>query len=1166
MSDQQMSSLKLLGLEEGASKASIDTAYTAKRSELQGKQQSAPTPPLADKFTAAIAKLDQAYQQLGTSADSSSATQDASARSSTASPLSQTKLDDLPGLAPEDLKQLSFEVGHVLAGRYTIKELVGQGGMGAVYRAHDKNRDEDIALKILLPSLTGNERALARFMDEARISSKLSHRNIVNVYDVQNDGDLYFLTMELLQGQDLRQVMENQQLVGRPIDIDDVKAYLAEICTGLSAAHEHTVHRDIKPENIWLCDDGKLKLMDFGIAQLQSTSRRTQTGAAMGTAYYMAPEQLKGLKDIDGRADQYAVGVLAYELLTGEVPAGAIEPVNALRKDIPKGMAAAIMQSLSPRPENRFATIDTFAEAIAKGKGKSPRQKRPSNSLPTGEGPNQWLVAALVLITLLGVGALAYTGVWKDWMPASKAEIAREKAGVAKLQGEIKVIKQRLETARRSLDSDVRDAERNESNDLNALDHWQRLTEAGIFSGNQIPGLEGDLAVGETLLSEGSYSEAHLTLSKVRDGYKTLQQKFNAAKKLHVVETAALAAKDAWLQRQQAYNLPEANEATLATQAESAAKTAQYAASYAAALNDWQTAQKQWQAAYSVAHKLHLAQRSNTKAKEAWLTRQTAYGLPAPQEVGLATAAEASATATQQNGDFLAAKTQWQIAQQYWQAAYSVANKLHLAQRSNTDAKEAWLKRKKAYRLPDPKEVGLATAAAESATATQQNGDFLAAKTQWQTAEKQWQAAYSVAQTLHIAHNNNTKAKDAWLKRKKAYRLPEPKEATLAAAAAESATATERNGDFLAAKTQWQTAEKHWQTAYRVAQTLHIAHNNNTKAKDAWLKRKKAYGLPDSKEATLAATAAEESAIATQRNGDFLAAKTQWQTAEKQWQAAYSAVADEVSVIDLERAKAEAERIAKAAAERKAALLRTLNFPMVPIPGGSFRMGDLRRDGLSWAKPVHSVRVPAFKMSQHEITFAAWDACVSAGGCSHRPDDQGWGRGNRPVINVSWNDITQQFIPWLNQLSGKRYRLPSEAEWEYAARAGSSTEYSWGDSVGSNRANCANCGSQWDNSKTAPVGSFSANRFGLYDMHGNVWEWTQDCYHDGYNRAPTNGSAWTGGSAWSSDGVWTDVNCGRRVWRSGSWRYNYQGMRASSRWKETVTYRDHSSGFRLVQD
>lgn len=171
---------------------------------------------------------------------------------------------------------------------------------------------------------------------------------------------------------------------------------------------------------------------------------------------------------------------------------------------------------------------------------------------------------------------------------------------------------------------------------------------------------------------------------------------------------------------------------------------------------------------------------------------------------------------------------------------------------------------------------------------------------------------------------------------------------------------------------------------------------------------------------------------------------------------------------------------------------------MVAIPGGSFMMGcEGGKDCADDEKPPHQVTLSSFKMSATEITFDQYDACVAFGGCAQLPEDEGWGRGDRPVINVSWEDA-QQYIQWLNQETGKNYQLPTEAQWEYAARAGSSTKYSWGDEVGRNRANCDGCGSQWDNKQTAPVGSFAANAFGLYDMHGNVWEWCQDWYDSDY--------------------------------------------------------------------
>ena len=220
------------------------------------------------------------------------------------------------------------------------------------------------------------------------------------------------------------------------------------------------------------------------------------------------------------------------------------------------------------------------------------------------------------------------------------------------------------------------------------------------------------------------------------------------------------------------------------------------------------------------------------------------------------------------------------------------------------------------------------------------------------------------------------------------------------------------------------------------------------------------------------------------------------------------------------------------------------------IPAGSFRMGDIQ-GGASNEKPVHRVRIKAFLLGKTEVTFAQWDACVAAGGCSRRPSDEGWGRGSRPVINVSWKDITEQFIPWLNKITGKSYRLPTEAEWEYAARAGSESKYSWGNSIGRNKANCDGCGSRWDDSKTAPVASFAANAFGLYDMHGNLWEWTQDCRNGSYKGAPSDGTAWLSG------------DCSRRVLRGGSWINDPDVLRSVDRNWFAAGVRDFTFGFRL---
>jgi formylglycine-generating enzyme required for sulfatase activity len=182
---------------------------------------------------------------------------------------------------------------------------------------------------------------------------------------------------------------------------------------------------------------------------------------------------------------------------------------------------------------------------------------------------------------------------------------------------------------------------------------------------------------------------------------------------------------------------------------------------------------------------------------------------------------------------------------------------------------------------------------------------------------------------------------------------------------------------------------------------------------------------------------------------------------------------------------------------------------MVFIPAGSFMMGSPESETgrLAHEGPQHEVTIAKpFAVSKFEVTWEEWDACAKYRGCPQDIPDSAWGHDKRPVINVTWEQI-QQYVTWLSKMTGKSYRLLTEAEWEYAARAGANTAYSWGDEIGEGNANCSGCGSQWEDVQTAPVGSFAANAFGLHDMHGNVWEWVEDCYQSNYDGAPTDGSA-----------------------------------------------------------
>ena len=261
---------------------------------------------------------------------------------------------------------------------------------------------------------------------------------------------------------------------------------------------------------------------------------------------------------------------------------------------------------------------------------------------------------------------------------------------------------------------------------------------------------------------------------------------------------------------------------------------------------------------------------------------------------------------------------------------------------------------------------------------------------------------------------------------------------------------------------------------------------------------------------------------------------------------------------------------------------------LVVVPAGSFMMGPPNSEAFAFMVGApnggqgqrsdeglqHTVTIEKpLAVGRFAVTFEEWDACVADGGCTgYKPADQGWGRGQRPVINVSWNDI-QSYLTWLSRKTGKPYRLLSEAEFEYVARAGSKTAYPWGAEIGKGSANCDGCGSLWSNNQTSPIGPFIANAFGLYDMAENpcgrdssirrppcnVWEWVADCDHGNHNGHGNDDAAPTDGSAWTS------LGCTARVVRGGVWYYYPQFLRSSYRSTFTTNYRNYFLGFRVAR-
>ena len=225
---------------------------------------------------------------------------------------------------------------------------------------------------------------------------------------------------------------------------------------------------------------------------------------------------------------------------------------------------------------------------------------------------------------------------------------------------------------------------------------------------------------------------------------------------------------------------------------------------------------------------------------------------------------------------------------------------------------------------------------------------------------------------------------------------------------------------------------------------------------------------------------------------------------------------------------------------------------MIEVPGGIFEMGSPKNSPYFEERPQHKVSLQRYSISKHEVTFSEYDRFAEATG-RKKPSDNGWGRDNHPVVNVSWEDA-RAYAKWLSEQTGYRYRLPTEAEWEYAARAGTSTQYWWGNNLIPGRSNCFTCGSKWDRVSTAPVGSFKANSLGLQDVSGNVMEWTADCYFKNYEGAPIDGSAWVGDK------------CASRVVRGGSYRSTDENIRMTKRSDFVPETAVDEIGIRLVRE
>ncbi|HVH09947.1 MAG TPA: protein kinase, partial [Gemmatimonadales bacterium] len=277
------------------------------------------------------------------------------------------------GTANVDL--IAERLRRIVEGKYRIERLLGKGGMGAVFLAHDLTLEREVAIKVLPPDVAQDEQVVRRFHQEAKTAAKLDHPNIIPIYRVESEGGLNYFVMKYISGTSLEDVLEKKQ----PLPVPEIQRILWEAACALGHAHQRgVVHRDVKPANIMFDHDDRVMLTDFGISKaLQAATGLTATGMIIGTPHYMAPEQGKGAA-VDGRADQYSLAVVGYRMITAELPFGGDsvhtiiykhiyeEPplVSTKRPGIPGALTAAIARGLSKEPELRFPTMEDFATAV----------------------------------------------------------------------------------------------------------------------------------------------------------------------------------------------------------------------------------------------------------------------------------------------------------------------------------------------------------------------------------------------------------------------------------------------------------------------------------------------------------------------------------------------------------------------------------------------------------------------------------------------------------------------------------------------------------------------------------------------------------------------------------------------------------------------------------
>jgi formylglycine-generating enzyme required for sulfatase activity/serine/threonine protein kinase len=1006
--------------------------------KFEKKIKEAPTKSLRQKYERKLDEIEEAGKLLLDNGDGQAGFN-----------LSQTQLGDLPisnpvytglgytGIGDRLDSSITLSIGKILLDRYEIHGLLGAGGMGAVYSVFDRMKGEQIAIKLLLPRLLGNVEARKRFLNEAKIASALAHPNIVNVFDIQNDGDLYFITMEKLEGRNLRSAMNEKKANGEVWSVEQVCTIGNQICEALSYAHASTVHRDIKPENIWLCNDGQVKIMDFGIARLGTISQHTGTYLQMGTAYYMAPEQLQNSKDIDHRADQYSVGAVIYEMLTGQVPSGRFKEPKKGRKDISSKLSSTVMQALESNPHDRLPDMASFGDVM----------KKNQSGFLSKFGRALFISFAVVSIITFFVLFKPIHGPIKSTIGSVISYFSPQIQG-----SELSAVKSQLVNLEYAYTQimGLKESERKPKEDV--IDQLKKLIEDG-------------------------------KILKKNEEYRDLQELLNKEVIDRIVKELKQPLSGLLSRRQARIDAQKKNLEDL------------------------------------------------LKAKESYITK------------------------LKSNIDNLRRQIQRQGKNRLIESELKKENRLLAIHQELLDSSKKFLKDSE-LRID-------ADAACIQGEQFFKEELFVDSLRKYELAKKyyidllDW---YKPAESF-IFIRHDYKLEDVLGNFKKSF--PFTKEpffenfrtrdnaSLLSLQAGKSDEAVEK----------FERIKKDLIEAREISNSYikHLASLKNLKSKMPNSSARQLDKIINRLKDVLVKVADHEFDKVT---GIFKDVETQ------KFYLVKDVVKKELSRMEANFSKGQIYPVFLAlnkfnrdwgsvlepkykrcyvALKEKVenptiSLGNNISIKLKLIPGGKFRMGspadEFKRDYDEG--PAHEVSINYFWIGKFEITQAQYKKVTGRNPSTYR--------GNlKPVENVSWYEA-KNFCAKLSRLTQKQIRLPSEAEWEYCCRAGTQTPYYWG--------------TMWDSSKswsgvkntTNTVGSLTPNRWELYDMSGNVWEWCEDMYDETFYTNSTSKSP-KGPSLGAS---------AERVYRGGGFSNPVYTCRSANRDFGKPDHTSSNLGFRIV--